>query len=632
MNNLLRDIVPNKRPESIVEWAQENVKLPGSVMSRRFDASLTPWIIEPLERLASVDTKSVTFCAPIQTGKSSIGEIFACWVASFGRGLLQFNWPSDPRASSRWKERILPALQACKSVRWTGRRFEELLCQAYLLNSTIKVQGVYDPKNLDADSAPYQINEEVHSWKPGFLAKADGRQTAVWNAIQCNISNAGNEGDQLDEKFSNGTSQEWTVKCPGCGLYHAMRTRWEDSHPELGGLRYDSDVAKKSSIQKYDYDYNKLAPTIRYQMPCGYIVRDTPLERRALSRSGKYSEPMNTGALLSARSYTLEAVSIDYIPWMLLIQEKHAALRALACSDDEPWRRYLTERECKPYSPRKRPYIGAVILDNTRKKSREGMPGRFVRFWAVDRQKGIGRKGQTPHYWLVVRDVDENANSLLVWEGMCQTDSDLLSRLSEHECDPQSGVVDATFDRTNMLTLCLRNGFQATTGSAQRELFYDKKTGKRSPWSVDEPIHKLLGVAPKCNYERVYSKEKKEIYYTPSSSEPRHWSYNKVGILKLLFFLKNHKAIATHNGSDDYISWDVPGDVSDEYKTHIESWQETVVPKGASRELVSQYQQLHEDDHMLMCEAYIAMLISMSGILSNRLKKLGVKEISNDEQ
>ena len=103
------------------------------------------------------------------------------------------------------------------------------------------------------------------------------------------------------------------------------------------------------------YDYNKLESSIRFQMPCGYEVRDEPRARRALSLSGRYGVPRNPGAKTSQPSYTLEAVAVDYISWLSLIQEKHAALRALRLGDPEPYRRYVTERECRFWDQEDRP-------------------------------------------------------------------------------------------------------------------------------------------------------------------------------------------------------------------------------------------------------------------------------------
>src|SRR5204863_3012256 len=136
-----------------------------------------------------------------------------------------------------------------------------------------------------------QVNEEIHdadNWIPGRLAQAYGRTAAAfWNSIILNISNASHKRDQLHQAFLSGTQQEWQVRCPGCAQYHTMRTRWEPERPDLGGLRYDM---AESRLEDGEVDYGKLLPTIRYQMPCGYLVRDNIAERRALSLSGKYSD------------------------------------------------------------------------------------------------------------------------------------------------------------------------------------------------------------------------------------------------------------------------------------------------------------------------------------------------------
>src|SRR5207245_1234492 len=100
-------------------------------------------------------------------------------------------------------------------------------------NVFFRMQGAFIPDNLDSDTIPLQINEEVHAWEPGHLKKARNRSTAVWNFKSGDISNAGKRGDQLDQAFSDGTMQYWQVKCPGCGEYHAMQTKWNPEKPNL---------------------------------------------------------------------------------------------------------------------------------------------------------------------------------------------------------------------------------------------------------------------------------------------------------------------------------------------------------------------------------------------------------------
>lgn len=618
--NIFSGINPRPAPRDIVQWAQENIRLPGSTLSEAFDISITPWLREPMERLLDDETRIITFVKPIQSGGSSVGEIALAWWASFGRGIIQNNWPKDERAMSRWRERILPVLEKCKSVKWAGDRFDKTICQANLIGSTLKVQGVFNADSLDSDSVPFQVNEEVHSWKPGHMAKARGRQTAVWFSKALDISNAGISGEQLHGEWIAGTQQTWEVKCPGCGLYHAMQARWDDAKPQLGGLRYDSTDCKKKDG---GYDYNKLRKTIRYQMPCGKEIFDTPSERKSLSLSGRYSEPANEGATTSHRSYNFEAVSVDYIPWLKLIQEKHQALRALKAGDSEPWRRYITERECKFYSDESRPFQGQIVLNTARKKDRAGLPGRAARLWAADKQRGYKSLGQLTHYWLVIRDVMESCDSELVYEGLVQTESDLIAILDDHGCERRAGVVDASWDTKNVLEFCYRNGLNAVQGSNQNNWFTHPDKVKRF-FSVMKPIHSELNVPPKNNYSATANG------WQPHIDEPQVWFYNKAGLLSNLFFLRHHKANVLNVNSDatesEYITHDVPSDVSDDYKIQNDSWELVSATKGRSKEQIEEWRQTRKDDHMLMCEGYIAMMMDIGGFVGERLQSLGIEK------
>lgn len=631
MNHLFKGAPPDQ-PNDIVVWAEENVRLVGSVRSERYDRNITPWTIEPIVRQADTETKRTTLVKPVQTGGSRVGLIALCWWSKFGYGQIQYNWEKDEKAAAKWENETLPTLEACRALDWLE---DPVKCYAKFQRTFIRSQGVWIPENLDSDSIPYQVNEEIHAWKPGHLSKARGRQTAVWRPKALDISNAGMVGDQLHLAFEEGTMQFWMVPCPGCSnphhpantVYHVPRTRWEDSRPDLGGLRYDS---AGCDLGKGKFNYNKLEQTIRYQMPCGYCLRDHPAERRPLSLAGRYSEPTNIGAHLSNRSYTYEAVAVDFIPWLLLIQEKHAALRARKSGDNKPWEKYITERECGFYSDESLPFQGAVVLNLSAHKSREGLAGRAQRFWWADKQRGYVHKGEMTHYWLVIRDVMPNADSQLVFEGMVQTDSDLIARLDEHQCQRQAGGVDCTWDRQNVLQFCYRNNCHALTVSPQKEFFFHKREKVYRIWSEPEPLHKLLNVAPRQNYT-MQRGEGNSIEYVPHTLEPRHWSIHNIGAMKLLFFLRDHRRVVEHNNDGkakpgDFIVFDVPGDVSEEYKHHAESWEQKIDRYGKTQQMVEMFTQVRAADHMLKCESYISVLLAMSGILGQRLTQMGISD------
>lgn len=615
--NIFANSIPDAMPRDIVAWAEESrLQVDGHV----FDSALNPQAIKPMRAMADEETRIGTFIKPVQSGGSTAGEIVLAWWARFAHGLTQFNWQDDLKAAERWKDRILPCLESVPGLQWAGGR-DSLICEARFVNSTIRAQGVFNENALNSDTIPNQINEEVHLWKPGHLAMARDRQTRIWNSKAFDISNAGKVGDQLHSAFNDGTMEEWETVCPKCRVIHAMHFRFNPSKPELGGLRWDS----STRLADGKPNYNKLLATIRYQFPCGHEVLDLPHERRTLK--GDYSAPKNEGAHISHRSWISEAVSYDQISWLTLIKEWHGAIQALKSGDEEPMFRFVTRRECKFYSPESIPFSGMVIVNNSIVKSRDGLKGRAARFWFADKQKGYAHKGELTHYWLVIRDVMPNCDSQLVFEGLVQTDSDLLARLEEHGCVMQSGAVDCGWDRNNVQQFCYRAGCNAQTTSAQNQYFYHREEKAYRIYSEPEGLHKQMKVPPKHDY--VLDKAKMvagKMEYVPASEEPLHWSIHRVGSIKLLFFLRGHQKLVTQNGGTDFIKWEVPGDVSEEYKKQMESWEFKTRKKPATNAIEEICRQRFQADHMLMAEAGIANLMAMSGILSQRLAQMGITE------
>ena len=622
--SIFSNSIPPAPPSDIIQWAIDNLKVDG----HSFDPERAPQIIEPIRAMFDFETRIGTLVKPVQAGGSTAGEVTLCGWSRFKNGLIQFNWQDDLKADERWKDRILPVLQSTPDLKWGIGRFDTVICEARLANATVRVQGVVSKGSLDSDTVPFQLNEEIHLWEPGLLDKARRRQTRIWNSKALDISNAGDENGQLDFAWQEGTMESWLTFCPGCKQYHKMQFDWDDKHPEMGGLRFDTDAGR---VNKGPYNFTKLVPTIRYQMPCGFVIHNVARERRL---PGKY-ESANPGAMKGKRSWNYDAVCCHEIKWEELVGEWLKAVKAKKSGDIQPLRKFVIERKCRFWGPSSMPFSGQILINNALTKSRIGIAkDRAARFWAFDRQKGYKHKGETPHFWLVIRDFDINANSLLVWEGLCQTEKDVISVLDEHikEADKpiipgcyMSGAGDVTWDRDNMMAFAYHTGFNALTASNQTQYFSVKdEYGKmvKRIWSSFEPLHKLMNTKPKFDYIMAWNDDKKQHEYVPDPREPRHWSYHKIGLLKLLFFLRSHEKVA----GVDAIRWEVPGDVSDDYKRHLSSWEVANEKRGRTDEIVEQYKQLSPSDHMLMCEGYIAMLAAMSGILGNRLATLGIQD------
>lgn len=615
--SLFRQSAP-KDPLPILDWAEKFVHLPGSARAPIYRRDITPWTTQIIEWADDGITRRLTFVKPVQSGGSVVGEvILARWIATKNSGDIQYNWQNDEKADERWKKRIERILRACGPVveRWPSDRAKSQTGLVIFPQANLTVQGVFTKRNVASDSIKFQINEEIHDtqgWLPGRLQQAYGRTTAFWDSVILNISNAGKEGDQLHEALLSGTNQPWEVKCPGCHQFHAMRTEWDDKNPQLGGLRYDSAASKRDDGS---YDYNKLAATVRFQMPCGFIVHEDRSERRALSLSGRYGEPRNTGAQLTERSASLEAVSVDYIPWIELIKQKHDALKSLRYGDPEPWSVYLRERECRFWSDRDRPLMGKVVVNTSLKKDREGLKNHkrfYQRLYALDRQQGSLARGELPHWWLVIRDVlDGPADSLLVFEGKIETDENVIEVLDRHECVRHCGVADSGDDTMHVYQFCLRYGINAIKGG--KEAFYAHRDGSKKIYSPSTPLHEMINFPSlyPYTYRQVMERNREGVEVPirklmPDEREPMFWRYSKYGIRDRLAYLR----------SGQFVKHEVPSDVSDDYKKHNEA-EELIQEPDVDGVMVSKWKQISERNDLFVDECYISMMMEQDGLIGS---------------
>lgn len=594
-----RSGIPPAPVTSVCEWARENVRLVGSARSEGFDPEITPWTRDVIETAGDGLTRVATFVKPVQSGGSVAGEIALCYlIATSPSGDAQYNWKDDEKALERWDKRIEKILLACPPVRnrWPSNRHKAKRGMLVMPHMNLTVQGVFSADNLDSDSIRIQINEELHAWEAGRLGKAYNRTTAFWNSYTLNISNAGTKDDQLHRAFLAGTQEHWETRCPACGVYHAMFTRAEDGAP--GGLRYDADGCRRDDGS---YDYNRLASTVRYEFPCcGYVVRDTPSERRALSLSSRYGPPRNPGARLSNRSWTYEAVAVDYIPFLRLIEEKHVALRAMRGGDPEPWKRYLQERESKFWDESEhRGSSRPIIISPEVVKSREGMPDRLMRVATVDKQRGEAEKGELPHYWAVICDWGRNGECLLVWEGKILTDSDLLATLKDHAVDPWLTYVDSGDDTIEVYKLCARHGFNALKGDRVATFFNSQKK-KRLPYNDEKGLWEMMPIA-RPQYPRIKIAGGQ---FSNHPREPLFIRYSAHGVREILFHLQNSERPPI-----------IPKDVSEDFRNHMKA-EERMMKANPDGAMLPHWKcPPKRRNDLFVCMCYQSMVAHMAGLV-----------------
>jgi hypothetical protein len=206
----------------------------------------------------------------------------------------------------------------------------------------------------------------------------------------------------------------------------------------------------------------------------------------------------------------------------------------------------------------------------------------------LDRQQGHLGKGELPHWWGVIRDFDAGCNSLLVWEGKLLTDDDAAAIMFDHVVKPSCVAVDSGDDTTHVYQFCLKHGFNAVKGSGEANFAHPD--GSRHIFSPEKPLHSMLSIGP--------TRE-------DPAEEPLFWFYSKYGVSERLHWLMGAE------GS----KWEVPADVSEDYKEHMESEElrERKVPR--TNEVVKDWVQIKKRNDLRYCEKIIAMMAEMAGLI-----------------
>ena len=150
--NLFDNSIPKNHPEDVIAWAETcGLKVDG----HSFDSSRVPQLIEPLRAMVNPRVRVGTLVKPVQSGGSTVGEILLAFWAAFFYGQIQYNWRDQGMAEKRWDTRIRKMLLSVHDLVWAGGRYDELICMAKFVNSTIFVQGTRADGALDSETIPF---------------------------------------------------------------------------------------------------------------------------------------------------------------------------------------------------------------------------------------------------------------------------------------------------------------------------------------------------------------------------------------------------------------------------------------------------------------------------------------------
>lgn len=272
------------------EWLEDNVLgIPYSPVPGRFRADHSPWIKEPLAEFANDRTSLISIIAAIQSGKTTVIELGACWAIHNAPAPMLWLDQTDPDAKDQCVNRLQPLFEHCPPVRAVLPHKAKRKNDGWTFYNGMPlwVKGGHNKTNLQRRSIRWLLVDESWRLPPGHMAEAEARVTAFgWLGKRVFSSQFGELNDDTHQKFNETDQREWHVKCLHCGELQPYK--WDF-------IRYD----KEAKNDDGSWNYEEIRRSTRYECrKCHHRYEDTDQNRRMLSddRRGAQFIPMNPSA------------------------------------------------------------------------------------------------------------------------------------------------------------------------------------------------------------------------------------------------------------------------------------------------------------------------------------------------
>jgi phage terminase large subunit GpA-like protein len=286
-------IAPDRRP--IYEWARYNITEmpPAYALRGRFSVDNSPWLRGPFDSMVDPLVRRTTVSKAIQSGGTLLAEISIAWAVVNDPGPMAFTCQSDEMAMLEAKTRMWPLLDSIPAIARIMPRPGPMRTQQEIFwqSGGFLIMNSANITHQQSQSIKRRVNDET--WMPRWAdvyEDACKRVTAFeqqGTSHILDISQGGIAGDWAQWSFDNGTMEEWSAACQGCGKsmpLHIRQTMIGDEE-KRAGLVWDHDAHRDDGT----IDDVRAAETARFVCcHCGHDHADTDQTRAAWRRSGHY--------------------------------------------------------------------------------------------------------------------------------------------------------------------------------------------------------------------------------------------------------------------------------------------------------------------------------------------------------
>ena len=476
---------PDRRP--IYEWASDNIRLPKRLSKPGgFSVADTRHLIAPFVALQDDHVREVNIKAPVRGGKTLIADVWLPWVVVNDPGPFLWIFQKDPTAKSHAKERALPTMKSCASVRalLPGGHAETLQEITFRNGMTFCIQGPA-LSNLQSKGFRYVVFDEPwlidvpgndSGYSKGAIEEGRARlgdfvklQTDKLLCISQGGHVTSNGVGEWEGQYITGQINEWWIPCLACGkeFYPGWTLRRVvDGKEVMAGMRWDDHRNENG-----EWLVERCLESVRYECPsCGHPHFDNARTKSEWNRLGRYV--VKGDKIRDKQSFHWTAI-IDF-PWNRLAE---LYLKAL-----NEWKTYGDHTKLVIFFQKRMAQAASesTLPGNDRTFSREvydvksDWADEKFRFMTVDKQQ------QDVYYWMI-RAWSGAGPSRRIDFGKAHGDAELEKIREENKVPKNRLLIDSNYNPkgdSGVYALCARYGWLAVIGCPEDCFYINTKKGR----------------------------------------------------------------------------------------------------------------------------------------------------------
>jgi phage terminase large subunit GpA-like protein len=462
----------------IIDWLQKNVKqIPFSPMPSGFQVAETPWLMEPLRAAVDPEVRLQVNIAPIQSGKSLMGELLSCYIIARQPSPTLYLNDTNDNATDWMQNRLRILWQNVPPVMAKLPKAEKESKSSVVQTDemTFWCLGAFNEKNLQRRSIRWLVADETWLYPKGHLAEASARVTSFgWLGKRIFMSQGSFQGDETEEVWLTTDQRVWSFACPECG----HRQAWS-----FDSLRVPDDAFRADG----DYDYNLVRTGTVYECEgCKHRFKDTKGNRDEMNARGFYAVT-NPLAAKENVGFTWEAVCARSWGSIAEMQLRAKVIHDSA-GDANPLRIFLQKQRAKFWSdaPDGFDTVQAIgeykqgdvwgeeaLIDPKTKRTHQDktLEGQIkCRFMTVD----VQRNG----FYCLVRSWGTQMESRLFRWKFVSTWEDVVAMAKVNGVHPALVYVDCGDQFDDVIRQCGINKWTALRGDARNDFVWRLQTSK----------------------------------------------------------------------------------------------------------------------------------------------------------